>query len=319
MMPDMTQGHDAWVLGLDVGGTKCAALVGNRAGEVLARSQWPSDAPRGPEAMIDDLVAHGRALMAEHAGVESVGVSIGGPLDMQRGIVLGPPNLPGWENVPLAARLRETFGLPVRVMHDAAACALAELTFGLGRDLPPDPTLAYLTCGTGFGAGLIVQGRVFRGAGGHAPEFGHVQLDHVGPGGPTAFDQPGSAEALCSGPGLSRIAAWQYPQRWQASLPPPEALVKLASQGDVDARRVIDRHAQYTGKACAILIDLLRPHAIVLGSLARYLPGEWLARVRETAAASALPEAIEHCRIEPSKLGDRLQDLSALVAGFEHD
>jgi glucokinase len=305
---------NARLLGLDIGGTKCAALLGTPEGRIIDRMEWPSEAGRGPEAMIADLLARSWTLLERHGRADAVGVSIGGPLDARRGVILGPPNLPGWDDVPLAARLGEALSLPVRIMHDAAACALAEWRLGSGRELPEDATLVYLTCGTGFGAGLIVGGRLVEGADGQPPEFGHVRLAEVGEEGPMAFGRRGTAEALCSGPGLSRIAAWRFPDRWREDRPAPKELVDLAIAADADARAVLAAHAEYTGRACAILIDTLRPSRVVLGSLARRLPEAWFAGVRAAIAAEALPAAVAACEVAPAVLGERLQDLSALMA-----
>jgi len=301
------------LLGLDIGGTKCAAIVGDAKGAIHDRIEWASDAQRGPDAMIAELIDHGRAIIERNGTVHAAGVSIGGPLDMTRGVVLSPPNLPGWDAVPLRDRLTEAFDLPVRVMHDAAACAGAEHAWG-GHDLPDDATLVYLTCGTGFGAGLVIRGRVHIGADGASPEFGHVRLTDD-PTAPAAFGVTGSAEALCSARGLSRIAAWRFTERWPDP-PPPERITQLADQHDADALAVIDLHAMYMGKACAMLIDLLRPNRIVLGSLARRLPDRWLRGVQKQVRRDALPAAAAACRIAPAALGERLQDLSAIAAAL---
>src|SRR5262245_7454082 len=130
-------------LGLDVGGTKCAVVVGDETGAVRDRIEWPSLAERGPHPMIVELLAHARAMLAKQAGVIGVGVSIGGPLDAREGVIHSPPNLPGWEAIPLRQMLREALKLPVRVEHDAAACAMAEYRWGAGRGAE---SLVYLTC-----------------------------------------------------------------------------------------------------------------------------------------------------------------------------
>ncbi len=117
---------DALYLGMDVGGTKCAALLGNATGEVLDRREWPSRVERGPRAMIDDFLAYARTAPR----VVAAGVAIGGPLNAVDGRVLSPPHLPGWTDLPLKAQLEQELGIPVFVEHDAAACALAEYTWG---------------------------------------------------------------------------------------------------------------------------------------------------------------------------------------------
>jgi len=297
-------------LGLDVGGTKCAAVLGDANGAVVDRVQWPTDASRGPDAVIADLINHGRRLLDVRGGdVRSAGVAIGGPLDADAGVVLSPPNLPGWDRIPLRDRLVVALGRPVTVMHDATACALAEYRWGAGRGCR---RLVYLTCGTGFGAGLVFDGRPYSGAGGRPGDVGHVRL--VG-GGPFGYGRAGTAEGSCAAAALGRLAAWMFPARWPGGAEPgPANVAALATAGDADAAAVIARNAAAVGQVAAVLADVLYPDAILLGSLARYLGSEWVAAVRATFTAEAMPDAARLCRIQSAALGERLQDCSALAA-----
>src|SRR4051812_12161459 len=197
----------AHYLGLDIGGTKCAVVVGTGDGEIIDRVEWPSVATRGPDAMLRDLMSHARELIDKHR-IVGVGASIGGPLDAARGVIYSPPNLPGWDDVPLKTILERELGLPARIEHDAAACALAEYRWGAGRGAA---RLIYLTCGTGFGAGLIFDGAIYRGAGGRSVEVGHARYRDDGP---AAFGKAGSNEAFCAAEALGRLAAWRFPSRW---------------------------------------------------------------------------------------------------------
>jgi glucokinase len=311
-------------LGLNVGGTTCSAAVGDGAGVVLRRAAWPSDAARGPDAMIADLVEHGRSLLRQTQtssgapGVQSVGapavrgvgVAVGGPLDSQRGIVLSPPNLPGWDRIPLRDRLQRELGLPVRVEHDASACALAEYRWGAGGTAK---RLAYLTCGTGFGAGLVFDGAVYHGAHGRSGELGHVRYR---PDGPEAFGYRGSLEGYAAAAALGRLAAWRYPHRFGNPPAPSARIVELAAGGDADAKEVMELNVTAVADACAVLADILSLDMILLGSLARYLGEEWVARVRSAFAVRAHAGVVEFCRILPAGLGEDLQDLSAIAAAM---
>ncbi|MCC7145623.1 MAG: ROK family protein [Phycisphaeraceae bacterium] len=297
-------------LGLDIGGTKCAAVVGDEEGRVVARTAWASEAARGPGAMTADLIGQGQALMAKHPGVAAVGVAIGGPLDSAKGIIYSPPNLPGWDAVPLKERLATALGLPVRVEHDAAACALAEYRWGAGRGAE---RLAYLTCGTGFGVGLIFGGKIYRGAQGRPSDIGHIRYRVDGP---TAYGKAGSWEAFAAGSALPKLAGWKFPRRFGDQLPTGQELAQMAAAGDEDAKQVIRINAQAVGDACALLADLLYLDGIVLGSLARYLGAAWLQMVQEEFAKEAYPQAKEICRIMPAGLGESLQDRAALVVAM---
>ena len=110
-----------------------AAVVGSADGQILERTQWPSQSSRGPQPMLDDLCPC-RALIAAHPQIVAVGASIGGPLDAEQGIILSPPNLPGWDNIPLRDMLHDRLRLPARIEHDAAACCLAEFRWGAGSE-----------------------------------------------------------------------------------------------------------------------------------------------------------------------------------------
>lgn len=300
---------DYLLLGLDVGGTKCAAIVGTPGGVILDRVQWPTDPHRGPDAVIEELIDHGRTLQLKYRHINAVGVAIGGPLDTRTGVIYEPPNLPGWDGIRLQERLAQALGLPVQVEHDAAACALAEYRWGAGRSAT---RLVYLTCGTGFGAGIVINGKIYRGANGRPSDFGHIRYRSDGP---EAYGKPGSLEGYCAASALGRLAAWRFANRWgPPSSPDSVQVAQWAARGDPDAVEVVRINAQAVGDACAMLGDLLYPDIIILGSLANYLGDSWLKLVVEQFEKEAYTDVAKICRVVPSKLGDKLQDSSALVA-----
>jgi glucokinase len=293
-------------LGLDIGGTKSAALVGDCAGNIFDRTGFASQADRGAGAMIDDIVLHSQSLLGAHAGVQAIGVSIGGPLNSETGVILSPPNLPGWDNIPLKQILEERLKLPVRVEHDAAACCLAEVFWGAGRGCSRG---VYLTCGTGFGVGMVFDGKIYHGVNGLSPEIGHTRLRDDGP---EAFGKIGSVEAFCAGASLGKLARWKFPGRW-ATAPAAETIGDLWRGRDSEATEIIELNGRSVGQVCANLADLLRPEAILLGSLAIHLGDRWVEIVRRKFREEALDAA--SCRVEPAGLGARLQDCSAVAVG----
>jgi glucokinase len=299
-------GRTELYLGLDVGGTKCAAVVGDAQGEIIDRMEWPSLADRGSAAMVKDLSEHGLKLLAKHSGVVAAGASIGGPLDAANGVIYSPPNLPGWENVPLKSIMEQTFGLPSRVEHDAAACCLAEARWGAGVGAT---RLVYLTCGTGLGVGLVFDGDIYRGAAGQNAEIGHARFREDGP---DAFGKRGSVEAFCAAGALGKIANWKFPQRWP-QIPNPKDICDLARTGDVQAQTVLEISARSVGELCATIGDFLRPDMILIGSLAKYLGEEWMDLVRQEFVEESMPQTVKHCSIRAAGLGERLQDCSALI------
>jgi len=294
-------------LGLDIGGTKSAALVGDSTGNILARLAFASRADRGPGEMLEDIVSHSQTLLRAHPGVKGIGVSIGGPLNAETGVILSPPNLPGWDHVPLKRTLEERLKLPVRVEHDAAACCLAEFFWGAGRGCS---RVVYLTCGTGFGVGMVFEGKIYHGVSGLSPEIGHSRLHDDGP---EAFGKIGSVEAFCAGASLGKLARWKFPGRW-AEPPRGEELTELWRGGDSEAREIIELNGRSVGQVCANLADLLRPEVILLGSLAIHLGDRWVEIVRGRFREEALDAG--SCRIEAAGLEARLQDCSALAVGI---
>ena len=295
------------VLGWDVGGTKSAAIVASSDGVVLDRREWPSEVTtKGFEGMLRDFLDRAGSLLGRYPAIRCVGVSVGGPMNALTGMVLSPPHLPGWDDVPLAAVLRRELGLEVVIEHDAAACLLAEWLWGAAAGTTH---AVYLTCGTGCGAGVLIDGRVLRGPGGQTPEVGHVRL---APDGPVMFGKAGCVESFCGGEGIGKLAAFLFPARFGAPVD-ARRLAELAAGGDGPARAVLGESARRTGQLCGLLGDIFSPQVIVLGSLARYLGPWWLDIIRDEFRRECLPANGAETRIVPAALGERLQDLSAVA------
>jgi glucokinase len=160
------------VLGVDIGGTKIAAGIVAGSAELLDCVTVPTRAPQGREASLAQVHFAIRSVL--RPGVHAIGIACPGPLDPKTGIVINPPNLPGWNNVPLAAIIQREYGLPCRVENDANAAALAEALFGAGRGRE---NVFYAALGTGIGAGIVIGGKVYHGKNGQAAEGGHVSID----------------------------------------------------------------------------------------------------------------------------------------------
>jgi glucokinase len=300
------------ILGLDVGGTKTAVVLGTTEGEILARRQFPT--LKGFPAFFERLCPEIEHLLAgDQTNVPGlISVSIGGPLDIERGIIYSPPNLPQWDAVPLKARLEARFDLPTLVEHDGNAGALAERYFGAARGFDH---VIFLTMGTGLGGGLILNGELYRGATDLAGEVGHIR---IAPDGPKAYGKAGSWEGVCSGPGLVRIARWRYPDRWPATEPlDGRELTRLAHEKDADALKAIKEGGRWLGRGLAMLADILNPQVIVIGSMAVRLGELLLAPARDEMRREALPGTYEACRVVPSALGDQLGDIAALCAAIQ--
>jgi len=306
------------LLGFDIGGTKSAVALGDGRGAILDRFALPT---ADPDATLDALIDHARQLCAKHdVTPDAAGVSVGSPLDRSRGLIQAPPNLPQWVDVPVRERIQKSLGaLPVNLENDADAGALAEWTFAFERSIDD---LIYLTCGTGQGAGLIVGGRLHRGVSNLAGEIGHVRLE---PDGPVGCHKAGSVEGFTCGRALGELARI----RLAAPHPPTvlddhaaEAITgktvgEAASAGDALALQIVHEVGRHLGRACAILIDVLNPQRISLGSIAVYLGDLILDPCRAAAQAEALARSYAACTIDVARLGHRVQDLAALAAAAE--
>lgn len=289
------------IIGIDIGGTKCAVSVlrGDKVEEV------DRFATEGHAATLARFRRTVEALKPEREVV--FGISCGGPLDAARGVILSPPNLPGWVDLAISRFFTETFGGRAFLMNDANASALAEWHFGAGKGCRH---LVFLTAGTGMGAGLILNGRLYEGASGEAGEVGHLRLR---PDGPLGFGKRGSFEGFCSGGGIARLAA-------SMGWPQPEASLKdiatAAAAGDPLGRKVLDVAGERLGEALALLIDTLNPERIVLGGYFPRCADLLLPAMNRTLAAEALPSALAACRIVPAALGETIGSHAAVAVAL---
>ena len=187
-----------YILGFDIGGTKCAvitAYVNNNSVTLLKKLKCPTDKKCSPYEMIDRLMALADSILEKTP--DAIGIACGGPLDSEHGIILCPPNLDGWLHVEIVKHIHNYYGVPVRLQNDANACAIAEWKFGAGQGMR---NMVFLTFGTGLGAGLILDGRLYCGTNDNAGEIGHIRLVDQGP---TGFGKAGSFEGFCSGGGIA--------------------------------------------------------------------------------------------------------------------
>ncbi len=314
------------LIGVDIGGTKCAALLGSWHPESEhmtpgRRISFATESARGPQYAIGRIVESIEELLREAPDApKAIGISCGGPLDSARGLVLSPPNLPGWDELPIAAQLSERFGLPARLQNDANACALAEHRFGAGRGARH---MIFLTFGTGMGAGLILNNALYEGACGMAGEIGHLRL---APMGPVGFGKAGSFEGFCSGGGIAQLARLRALERLQVGAPvgfcptmadldglSARAVALAADAGDPLALAVYEECGRWLGQGLSLLMDAFNPERIVIGSIfarAGHLLWPEAARVIE---AEAIPLNRAACQIVPAALGEQIGDYAALA------
>jgi glucokinase len=313
----MTEPQPTSILGLDIGGTKTAIVEGTPNAEILQRIEFSTLASEPFAKTFPTLVAHASSVITQAReqgrAIAAISVSIGGPLRIEEGFLIDPPHLPGWFDTPLKQHLEQAFpGLPVYVEHDGNAGALAEFYFGVGKSRTDLEHLIFLTFGTGIGAGLIVNGRILRGATDTAGEIGHWRLAEDGPVG---FGKRGSWESFASGQGLIEIASQMFSARWSQSTPIRE-LVEAMLADDADAMSVAVTAGHYMGRGLALLIDAFNPQIIVFGSLGVVLGERILGPARKVIATEALPQAAAACELLPCALGNRIGDIASLMAAL---
>lgn len=312
-------------LGIDIGGTKCAVILGNENGEILNKIRFDTLPQRGYKAVLDEICAGMEQLLSRKGlsahDIASAGISCGGPLDSRAGVIKSPPNLPGWDNVPVCDIIRGKFGFPVYLQNDANACAIAEWKLGAGRGCE---NMIFLTFGTGMGAGLILGGRLYSGTNDMAGEVGHIRIAKDGPEG---YGKKGSFEGFCSGGGIARLAPVvieDFERRGiKTSIPLSDVSAKTvaiaAKAGDEAAIETYRLCGEKLGGALAILVDILNPQKIVIGSIfersGELLSESMLKSLNEEALAISLAE----CEIVPAMLGDSIGDYAALSVAFNAD
>lgn len=313
-----------YILGFDIGGTKCAVITARFDGEnidLIEKASCPTDLNISPEEMINKLIKMADGILKGKP--DRIGISCGGPLDSQTGVILGPPNLNGWDEVHIVEILYNHYNVPVNLQNDANACAVAEWKFGAGKGCK---NVIFMTFGTGLGAGLILDGKLYSGTNGNAGEVGHIRLAENGPIG---FGKSGSFEGFCSGGGLAQLGytlaiekskSGEYPLYYKDGMVAKDITAKTiaeaALKGDKTALEVYRISAENLGKGLSILIDILNPEVIVIGSIFARNKDLFLPMVQKIIKKEALSESAHCCRIEAAQLNENIGDYAAIATAI---
>lgn len=305
-------------IGIDVGATKIAAALVNRAGEVLEARQQPTNPERGPAAVLDDIAALIRQLWsAASAPVAGVGIGTPGQVNGDTGIVRNAVNL-GWKEVPLVAAIRARLQaeIPIWIQKDANAAALGEYVFGAARD---QDDFVYLGVGSGLGGGIVAGGRLVTGAGWNAAEVGHLVLEPAGRR--CACGLQGCAETVVSGPGLLHLVHhYREAGRHATGLPSTatnEQILVAAAAGDDLALAALARVGSWLGEIMAACVALLNPGLIIVGGGLGLAAFPWLVpAARAELARRVLPNSLHSLVIEPSQVESSAVGAASLVWYF---
>ncbi len=289
-------------LGIDIGGTKIAAGLVNAEGEILFRTRVPMPARESAAAGFAAVQSAIKAVFVAHpesrSSLTKIGICAPGPLDPATGVILNPPNMPCWQNFPLAAEVHRVFDLSARVDNDGNAAGLAESLWGAGVGYR---NVFYATLGTGIGTGIVFDQRIYHGRTGSAGEGGHVSIDYRGP--QCGCGKRGCIEALCSGPAIarrtrarlaeSRVARSQHPESPQIhskmlalaggniDAVNAEIVADAFRQGDPLATELLRETADFLAIWAGNIIDLLEPDVFIFGGGLAPLMSGFFPRIRE--------------------------------------
>lgn len=313
-----------YILGFDIGGTKCAVITARYENDnirLLKKEKCSTDTTISPEAMLEKLMSMADSILESKP--DAIGISCGGPLDSDKGLILGPPNLPGWDYVEIVKILESHYNVPVKLQNDANACAVAEWKFGAGKGYR---NVVFMTFGTGLGAGLILDGKLYNGTNGNAGEVGHIRLN---PTGPVGFGKIGSFEGFCSGGGLAQlgytmaleaIKASKRPLYFKEGMTEKDVTAKdvaiAAKAGDETATQVYRTSGKYLGKGLSIIIDILNPEVVIIGSIfSRDRDLLWSA-AEEEIKKEALSQSADVCKVVVSGLGEQIGDFASIATAL---
>ena len=314
-----------YYIGLDIGGTKCAIVIGDNYFKIRRKVKFETRTERGYEAILNEFHHHIEELFWEFPkeNLKRIGISCGGPLDSKKGVIYSPPNLPGWDNVPIVEIFSKKYGVPAAIQNDANACALAEWLMGAGKGTE---NMIFLTFGTGMGSGLIINGRLYAGTNDLGGEVGHIRLAEEGPVG---FGKAGSFEGFCSGGGIAQLAQSIVSEKIKMGesvgfCPNVEMAAKLTAKdvaaaariGDSTAKEIIQISGEYLGRGLAILIDIINPQCIVIGSIYARNVELFKPHIEHILRHEAIPSAVQVCQIKPALLGDSIGDYAALCVSL---
>ena len=301
------------IIGIDVGGTKVAGGLVNRKGRLVKSIDVPTRAAEGFETSLGQILGVIETLVQRAGGkqnIAGIGVCAPGPLNPKTGVVINPPNLPGWRNIPLTRQVEKHFSIPTRLENDANAAGLAEVLFGSAvgyRDI------FYVTVSTGIGTGIIIDKKIYHGKNGIAGEGGHVSVDFRSPY-ICGCGTPGCIEALAAGPGMVRRARVLLEQHHtlpsllremtggHTSRITPKMIEDAARAGDEVANSIIAETGFLLGAWLGGMISLLDPEAIVIGGGVARIGKPLFSKIRETIPHYTINQFAKKTPVFPAKL-----------------
>lgn len=301
-------------IGIDVGGTNVKIALVDDNGKIIYSNSVPTYAKMGYEYTVNNIKQAIKDLMKETnttpSDIEGIGFDFPGQVDCKTGVVKLAPNIPGWVNVPIAQMIEDEFHIPTRIDNDVRCAALGELKFGAGRGCE---NFICITVGTGIGSGIVINGKVVRGATNAAGELGHIKLQMNG--GPICgCGDTGCLESFASGPAIVAMAQ-EYIKggkstkfREMAAVEggeiTPYMVAKAAEEGDPVAKRIFEIVGEYIGIGLTSVINLLNPERVIIGGGVAESGELLLGPIRKTIKERAMVVAGNAVEIVPAQLGN---------------
>ncbi len=284
------------IVGVDIGGTKIALGLVDDNGAVVIRTEIPVQVELGPANARDRILKILRKQVHETgAGLIGIGIACTGPVDTITGELGDVNTLPGWQGWNPVRELADAFGVPAALENDADAAALGEARWGAGKG---KRSLVSITVGTGIGAGIILNGDVYRGAMHAHPEIGHHIVEQGGP--LCTCGASGCWESLASGPALEQWYADQNPSEERRT---GKEICALARTGDAGAQRAVEHLAKYLGIGLSNVVSMLMPEVIALSGSVMQNADLLLERIRAIVRSNCRLVPVESCEIAVSSLG----------------
>jgi glucokinase len=304
-----------YFIGLDLGGTNIkAALVDTVTGELAGMTSTPTHAQEGHDAVIARMARLARTVVESSgkdlAEIGGIGVGLPGLLDLEHGLTLFLPNLPGqWRSVPVRQELAEQSGLPVAPINDARAATMGEWTYGAGKGVE---TVALYTLGTGIGGGLVLNGQLYLGIGGAAGELGHISVDFNGPR--CNCGSRGCIEALASGPAIAAAGMRAVVQGATTRITDmcngdlnritPELVAQAALAGDAVAREIYEQAGRAIGYGVSNVVIALTPRRVIIGGGVAAAGDLLLNPIRQTIRERVKVADSDAIEVVPAQLGN---------------
>ncbi|WP_028868734.1 ROK family protein [Psychromonas arctica] len=322
-----------YLIGVDIGGTKCAISLGSTSGnniDILDKQSFSTGDSRDVDKIINRLLKTIESIIQDNKldsnQIRGIGISCGGPLNTEKGIILSPPNLVGWDEVSIVNIFTQHFNLPVKLQNDANACTLAEWYFGAARGYN---NVIFLTFGTGLGAGLILNGQLYTGANDMAGEVGHIRLSEHGPVG---YGKMGSFEGFCSGGGIAQLGKTKILEQFQMGNYvsfcenksnidhiDAKAIAIAAKNGDPLAINILNMSGTALGKGLSIIIDILNPEIIIIGGIFTHCKDFLWPSADIVMQQECLPYSRNVCSVVSSTLSEQVGDYAALAVAISNE